>query len=221
MRDIEVLDFGDHDALVRTTEAVYGNDEPCFQVDGVTNYSDLREFFETLKQIGPKGHQRHTHFNDAFMSKGSEVPQKPNVHIDVSYQGLAVHQNLSGVIPIIMATATAWRRELIEDRNDFDASFFEDSDWVTNVRSGLTVPGRLTVFSEGNAGGRDKPFKGLLPTVHLFDRSQIDTEQPALWTRYTTSESWIMHALLSHGRTARVKKNAKASFEILAAATTP
>lgn len=203
---IEIIKFGDDAGVLEMAKAVYGNQEPCFQIDGVTEYDELKAIFGALKQAAPSSFRRHVRFNDAYVLNG---PAFGGAHIDTSYQGLAVHQNLTDDVPMVMATAKQWRREFIVPTTP---DCFDNPNLVNNVREGVTTPGRLTVFSEGNAGGHTKPYVGLLPTVHYFERP---TTQTSRWVRYTTAESWIMHFLLSKGQTARVGKAAKQAFGVL------
>lgn len=207
--EIEIIHFGDNQDIQAAAEAVYRNEEPGFQVDGVSDINELDLMLSILKYAAPTGNRHNARFNNAFFHQDTNgLGQK--AHIDVSFQGLAVHQNIRGELPVTIATAQRWRSQLI---CPLDPACFEVPELVYNVRKGETIPGRLTVFSEGNAGGRDKPFRGLLPTVHFFDRASSPSE--VAWTRYTTAESWIMHALLSRGKAIRTKKVAQQSFALL------
>lgn len=202
---IEVITF-DQQKTTELAEAVYHNAEPGFQIDGVRSYQELKAVFTALRLAVPVNVSRRLRFNDTFKIKPENIGGS-GPHIDASYHGFAVHHNISDEVEVTLATVNKWDRALISNDN-LDEDCFNDDELVRNVRRGFTYPGRITIFSEGNVAGLDKPFAGLLPTLHYFARNRH--EGPHLWTRYTTAGS-ALDSLF--GGTFRVKAVARKSFE--------
>lgn len=181
---LEVIDVGNAHDMDELARAMYHNEEPAFQIDGVGNYHDLKIVFEALRSAAPKEVPRRSLFS--LGSTNLDLPPEHTTplpaHVDRTLHGLAVHQNISSTFPVVMATALKWTKELY--MGGLSIGEARERGLIRNIKSGMTMPGRLTVFSQGNGNQRRETFPGLLPTFHFFDRSK--TNEPGYATRYET-----------------------------------
>ncbi len=173
---IEVVSRKDTLALHELAGAVYDNREPGFQIDDVTNPEELKLVFRALVSATPD-HFPSRNFGHAELYIGAIARiramqnKSTTPHTDYELEGLAVHQNVTGFFPVHLATSIVGRYNA--ENYDLDSSKF------VNLRSGNTMPGRLTVFSEGSKGR----FPSLEPTIHFFDRR--NEPQVNKFARYT------------------------------------
>jgi hypothetical protein len=165
MKSIEVISFQEVKAIDHLAEATWANEEPGFQIDGVTSFDELETVFAALRGAGksefgrPKFASSYPHDGD-FSEMIDHYTSAP--HIDATGEGLAVHHEISrGKIPLELAVLRGGsgghkyreKPKIIEWK----------SANLKHQRKGETKQGRLTVFSQGDA-------HELLPTVHLFER---------------------------------------------------
>lgn len=210
-KSIEVVTLGES-RIADLAEAVYHNEEPGFQIDGVKDYDELSMVFTMLRCSVPPKKRKYVTFNSAYVADPTPTDRGLRPHIDRGYHGFAVHHNISDSAEVILANVTEWQGELIENTRMAD-DIFSDETLIRNVRTGLTLPGRLTVFSEGNVAGNDGPFTGLLPTLHHFARKSSVTGQN-LWARYTSMPTINQMMLrLANVRSKGVEAIAFESFE--------
>ncbi|HUD05298.1 MAG TPA: hypothetical protein VMR18_00040 [Candidatus Saccharimonadales bacterium] len=171
MTNIEVVTWNHRNDIRELSNAVYQNEQPGFQVDGVETYHQLMYVLRALIQAAPRQIADQVRFNHATYVRNSiHSPEYKEGHIDFPYSGLAVQHNVSQIVPVVLATSNG---PYYHPENALEI----DPKRVHNIKRGETRPGRLTVHSEGNIEGFN-----LLPTAHQYDRSQ--TVGLNIWARY-------------------------------------
>jgi hypothetical protein len=173
MLSIEVTNFSDSTAISELATLTYANLEPGFQVDGVKTVEDIRLVMSAIGSQSPPELSHLADFTRAYSQIGKIAEMYPDTippHTDGNgFVGLSMQLNETGDIPIMLMV-----------KNDFKPYDSPDFDFRKNLgrhfREGRTVPGRLTIFSEG--------FKDTLrPTIHFFDRR--DQVGPKHYTRFS------------------------------------
>ncbi len=181
-RSIEQAHWSETETIQQLVSATYINQEPGFQINGVRTLEQLEFVLGELILAAPTAYYGSTSFTNASPYGGTlegraitwtELERRSGPHIDTNYRGLAVHHNLSHTIPVELGV----QRRPLTLNDSLSASVTRSM--ATNRRKGKTVPGRLTVFSEGG-------LPSLKKTVHLFDRRE--TKGPIQWARYAQAE---------------------------------
>lgn len=172
-KPIEVVAFSDVDSLERLSVATWNNDEPGFQIDDVQTIQALFDVFDIVRKSAPKDRARNVEFNSVYPENpdfdkmsAQYSPNPGDAHLDGPGKGMAIHQNITDTVVVRLGfpkkSFTSYRPSGLNIRT------------ASKIRVGQTVPGRLTVFSEGG-------YSWLLPTAHQFGRTHQTGNE---WVRY-------------------------------------
>ncbi|HUD06451.1 MAG TPA: hypothetical protein VMR34_01045 [Candidatus Saccharimonadales bacterium] len=186
-KQLEVANWDDLKAVSELSGLMWSQAEPGFQIEGVSDIEQLVFVLDSLKTAVPKQVTGVVNFDSAYPWNGFEQfkPEPQDAHIDTDFTGIAVHQNISTTVPVKLGIARyPWNGGTINE------------DTATGIREGETIPGRLTVFSEGWPEMMRK-------TAHFFDRT---AGTPIFLSRYTQSTDTPAN---------NIPKIAAESFELL------
>ena len=171
-KTLEIASYHEIDAIRELTSKIYLNNEPGFQIEGVRSSDSLISTLDllidssrTYSLVDKLGFD-YSYAQFGELALKYREPETP--HTDNGFMGLAVHQNITGVVPVTLATSNALGFYL-------SPKYVFEPGVARNFRRGTAIPGRLTIFSEGNDNN-------LLPTIHFFDRrKQVGNRY---WVRY-------------------------------------
>jgi hypothetical protein len=165
-----------YDDVKRLATATWNNDVPGFQIDGVCNVDELFEVFGIIREASPSDFPEDTDYYHVYPIDGdfdkmsSIISDKTGLaHVDSHVFGMAVHHNITGVIPVKLALC----------RFKSPEAAVVDFQYTEKLIEGETVPGRLTIFSEGR---HDLAIR----SAHQFART---TNTGNEWARYIISGS--------------------------------
>jgi hypothetical protein len=171
-KSIEIVRFDDREISELAGQA-WGNQEPGFQIDGVSSIEELYKVFQLVQAAAPTAETQAAMFDgvnprdpDFEVMKNNGALFVGNPHRDTRRTGvgMAIHHNVAGRPKVALGFAKPrfYKTEMKMNRLT-----------MSELRVGKTIPDRLTIFSLGG-------YDWLKPTVHQFQRKFGSWE----WARY-------------------------------------